>query len=65
MIKAYISRYVEHEHSADVKIETEIESTQTLICAEIVSLLKACHEIRPEETFKAVELFLEENLEND
>ena len=65
MIKADTVRRVEHEHCIDVKIETWVESQNELFVPELISLLKACHEIRPEETFKAVELFLEEKLEND
>lgn len=55
MIKAEAIVVGKHEHCREVKIETTVLTTKSLIYPEIVTLLVKCYETDPEITLNAIE----------
>ena len=72
MIKAEAIVRAEYEHSMDVKIDVSVDTTESLLFPEIVTLLMECYKGEPEITMNAIESalnrigeeFIQEGLKN-
>ena len=64
MIKTKVTRLTEYEHSVNLRVDTEINTTPELFVPEIASILKTAFERCPDMTLKAIELFMKEHLDD-
>ena len=72
MIKAEAIIRAEYEHSMVVKIDVSVNTTESLLFPEIVTLLMECYKEEPEITMNAIESalnrigddFIQEGLKN-
>lgn len=60
MLRTKVTRISSYDHSTQVRVDTQIDTTPELFIPEVVSLLKTCFERQPNETLKAIEMFMED-----